>query len=64
MNLNALNSNLKYLTTDAKQTVYYFQKIINGNLYERIFFLFKSGINRQTFIGKLTLFIATFLKKM
>jgi glycosyltransferase involved in cell wall biosynthesis len=63
-NLACLENAYAWLTPDAKSVIANFQKIRNGGFFQRVIAFKKAGLYRQTWVGRLSLFVAVLLKKI
>jgi hypothetical protein len=52
------------LTADAKTKLKYFEQARYGNLFSRLFFLYRAGVYRQEVTGTIGLYMAALLKKI
>ena len=63
-NIYYLQKNMNIINVNNTKTLNEFIKIQNGNICERFFYYFKSGIYRQNFLDNIALFIFALLKKI
>lgn len=63
-NLEALINNIHLLTTTNKDSLKNFIKAKNSYLVNNLFYLFKSGVYRQTLFGNIALYIGICFKKI
>ncbi len=64
INVSALNEMRGYLTEPNQRTLNLFDKARDGFVLSRIYYLYRSGVYRQTALGNLGLLIATLFKKL
>lgn len=63
-NLAALHKMQPYLTPENQETLELFSKARNGFIFKRVYYLYKSGVYRQTRMGDFGLLIAALLRKL
>ncbi len=63
-NLNCLIKNKKIIDNENIKVINDFIKVQNGNIYQRFFYFFRSGIYRQNLFGNIAIFIFALFKKI
>ena len=63
-NIDYLIKNKEIASTDNIQIINDFVRVQNGNILERFFYFFKSGIYRQSLLGSIAIFIFALFKKI
>lgn len=64
LNMKGLSRNRDLLTREAREACDLFNRVRSTSLFSRIYYLFRSGVYRQTSFGQLGLYMAALLGKI
>jgi glycosyltransferase involved in cell wall biosynthesis len=64
LNMQGLSRNRDLLTHEAREACDLFNRVRSTSLFSRIYYLFRSGVYRQTSFGQLGLYMAALLRKI
>ncbi|PSH57394.1 glycosyltransferase family 2 protein [Phyllobacterium sophorae] len=64
LNMKGLSRNRDLLTREAREACDLFNGVRKASLFRRLYYLFRSGVYRQTMFGQLGLYMAALLRKI